>query len=123
MPNIPNPVFAGTVLEVMKPKFFLLIFAFFMLAAAFAMTRRKKVQKSDNVDTNFLKLTTAGFLEGVLTGLVGAGGGFLIIPILVLIGKVEMKKAIGSSLVIIAVKSLWDLRATCTTMLILNGSC
>ncbi|MCB0604344.1 MAG: sulfite exporter TauE/SafE family protein [Saprospiraceae bacterium] len=106
VPNIPNPVFAGTVLEVMKPKFFLLIFAFFMLAAAFAMTRRKKVQKSDNVDTNFLKLTTAGFLEGVLTGLVGAGGGFLIIPILVLIGKVEMKKAIGSSLVIIAVKSL-----------------
>lgn len=51
-------------------------------------------------------ITIAGLFEGLLTGLVGAGGGFLIIPALVLLGKVEMKKAIGSSLLIIAVKSL-----------------
>ncbi|MCO6460849.1 MAG: sulfite exporter TauE/SafE family protein [Saprospiraceae bacterium] len=106
VPNIPNPVFAETIFEVAKPRFFLLIFAFFMLAAAFAMTRKKKVKSDSDKGTNFLKLTSAGFFEGALTGLVGAGGGFLIIPILVLLGKVEMKKAIGSSLVIIAVKSL-----------------
>jgi len=106
IPLIPDPVFPGWALQVPKPTFFLLIFAGFMLAASFAMTRRKKVQKDENTKTNFFKITMAGFFEGALTGLVGAGGGFLIIPALVLLGKVEMKKAIGSSLVIIAVKSL-----------------
>jgi uncharacterized membrane protein YfcA len=43
---------------------------------------------------------------GALTGFVGAGGGFLIIPALVLLGKVQMKVAVGTSLVIIAAKSL-----------------
>ncbi len=102
----PDPVFAGTWIEVGKPSFFLLVFAVFMLAAAFAMTRKKKVEEDNTTNANSLMITIAGLFEGLLTGLVGAGGGFLIIPALVLLGKVEMKKAIGSSLLIIAVKSL-----------------
>src|SRR5436190_8809487 len=47
-----------------------------------------------------------GLVVGTLTGLVGAGGGFLIIPALVLFAKLSMKQAIGTSLVIIAAKSL-----------------
>ncbi|MDC1305303.1 sulfite exporter TauE/SafE family protein, partial [Salibacteraceae bacterium] len=47
-----------------------------------------------------------GAVVGTLTGLVGAGGGFLIIPALVLFAGLEMKRAIGTSLIIIAVKSL-----------------
>lgn len=46
-----------------------------------------------------------GVLVGVLTGLVGVGGGFLIVPALVLLGKIPMKQAIGTSLLVIAMKS------------------
>lgn len=106
IPLIPDPVFVDTWLQVPKPTFFLLIFAGFMLAAAFAMMRKSPIVKDVNTKINFFKITSAGFFEGCLTGIVGAGGGFLIIPALVLLGKVPMKKAIGSSLIIIAVKSL-----------------
>ena len=51
-------------------------------------------------------LAFVGLLEGLVTGIVGAGGGFLIIPALVLLGKLSMKKAIASSLFIITIKSL-----------------
>jgi len=47
-----------------------------------------------------------GLAEGMLTGIVGAGGGFLIIPALVLLGKLPMKKAIASSIFIISIKSM-----------------
>lgn len=47
-----------------------------------------------------------GLGEGMLTGIVGAGGGFLIIPALVILGKLPMKKAIASSIFIISIKSI-----------------
>jgi len=53
-----------------------------------------------------LTLMLVGLGEGLLTGIVGAGGGFLIIPALVILAKLPMKKAIASSLVIISIKSL-----------------
>src|SRR5690606_3969284 len=55
---------------------------------------------------NYLLILIEGTLVGILTGLVGAGGGFLIIPALVLLSKLPMKEAVGTSLVIIAAKSL-----------------
>lgn len=76
VPAIPDPVFAGTWIEVGKPSFFLLVFAVFMLAAAFAMTRKKKVEEDNTTNANSLMITIAGLFEGLLTGLVGAGGGF-----------------------------------------------
>jgi len=53
-----------------------------------------------------MKIIFEGFVVGGLTGLIGAGGGFLIIPSLVILGKIPMKEAVGTSLVIIAFKSL-----------------
>ena len=53
-----------------------------------------------------LTLMLVGLAEGMLTGIVGAGGGFLIIPALVLLGKLPMKKAIASSIFIISIKSM-----------------
>ena len=55
---------------------------------------------------NYPMILLEGSVVGVLTGLVGAGGGFLIIPALVLLAKMPMKKAVGTSLLIIAAKSL-----------------
>ena len=55
---------------------------------------------------NYPVILIEGLLVGMITGLVGAGGGFLIIPALVLLSKLPMKEAVGTSLVIIAAKSL-----------------
>lgn len=47
----------------------------------------------------------AGLFEGIITGIVGAGGGFIIVPVLMIFGKLSLKKAVVNSLFIIGVKS------------------
>jgi uncharacterized membrane protein YfcA len=93
-----------------KPVFFLLLFAVLMLAASISMIRENKnVESTKNgsgVSRSYLLVLLEGSVVGVLTGLVGAGGGFLIIPALVVLSGLPMKKAIGTSLIIIAAKSL-----------------
>ena len=69
---------------------------------AFTENVSRKQKKNNN-----LILTVEGFVVGVLTGIVGAGGGFLIIPALVLFANLPMKKAVATSLLIIAIKSLF----------------
>lgn len=92
-----------------KDKFIMLIFSLFMCVAA-AMMLLYKVKDSDKKKKNrFLILFNVlfeGAIIGVLTGFVGAGGGFLIIPALVLLLKVPIKKAIPCSLFIITAKSI-----------------
>ncbi|MFT6946262.1 MAG: putative membrane protein YfcA [Vicingaceae bacterium] len=77
------------------------------------MIRKKKTvnqELSNHSETshkfNYLLITVEGLGVGLVTGIVGAGGGFLIIPALVLLAKLPMKKAVATSLLIIAVKSL-----------------
>jgi len=83
-------------------------FAIIMLLAAFSMIRnkRKEQKESTEVSYNYPMIVVEGILVGFLTGIVGAGGGFLIIPALVLLAKLPMKKAVATSLMIIAIKSL-----------------
>jgi uncharacterized membrane protein YfcA len=70
--------------------------------------KQKKAAEADidEVKYNYPLILSEGAIVGVVTGLVGAGGGFLIIPALVLLAKLPMKKAVGTSLMIIAAKSL-----------------
>jgi uncharacterized membrane protein YfcA len=88
------------------------LFAVMMLLAAWSMVRKKNRQTPDAFEIGGpevlkpAKILLAGLLEGFFTGLVGAGGGFIIVPALVTIAKLPMKKAVGTSLVIMAVKSL-----------------
>lgn len=88
--------------------FQLILFAIVMLIAAGLMFRNKKVD-SENIDAGknqqWWIIAIEGLVVGVLTGLVGVGGGFLIVPALVLLGGLSMHIAIGTSLVIIAMKS------------------
>ena len=85
----------------------MIFFAVIMLAAAISMIReRKEVVLKKDVQFNYPLIIIEGLVVGVLTGLVGAGGGFLIIPALVLFANLPMKKAVATSLMIIAIKSL-----------------
>ena len=109
VPIIPDPVFSlgDTVLS--KGIFILLVFSALMVVAALSMIRKNKREVLDcneKINYNLPIILGEGILVGAITGLVGAGGGFLIIPALVLFGGLCMKKAVGTSLLIIAFKSL-----------------
>ena len=84
----------------------LAIFAGVMLLAAVMMFRRSAPASGDGTDRVFWKVMLDGFGVGVLTGIVGVGGGFLIVPALVLLCGLSMHLAIGTSLFIIAIKSI-----------------
>jgi uncharacterized membrane protein YfcA len=91
-----------------KNNFVMLFFALLMLAAALSIILGKKNKsENENIAPHLgMLLGLAGLAEGTVTGIVGAGGGFLIIPALVLLARLPMKNAIASSLFIITVKSL-----------------
>jgi len=83
------------------------VFAILMFFAAFSMLRNKeRATGSGMVSYNYPLIIIEGLLVGGITGFVGAGGGFLIIPALVILANLEIKIAIGTSLIIIAIKSL-----------------
>lgn len=109
VPIIPDPVFSLGDTIITKSIFILLVFSMLMVIAALSMIRKNKREVSDcneKINYNFPLILAEGILVGAITGLVGAGGGFLIIPALVLFGGLCMKKAVGTSLLIIALKSL-----------------
>ncbi len=109
MPAVPDVL--GTIgrMEIKKPMVIMVLFAVLMLMASVAMIRSKKdAESTENQQQKpaIGKLLLYGILIGLATGFLGAGGGFLIIPALVLLLNMPMKKAIGTSLLIIALNSL-----------------
>jgi uncharacterized membrane protein YfcA len=109
VPASPRELFTVGGLVITKSIMMMLLFAILMTFASVSMIRDKNGEGPD-CDTpqqfNYPLITLEGLVVGVLTGLVGAGGGFLIIPALVLLSKLPMKQAVGTSLLIIAMKSL-----------------
>lgn len=106
LPNIPDVLHFGSQL-LTKNDFVMLFFATLMLASAISMIFGKNKQVVDGMIPVYgVSLMMVGLGEGMLTGIVGAGGGFLIIPALVILGKLPMKKAIASSIFIISIKSI-----------------
>ena len=82
-------------------------FALLMIPAAFSMLKeREEKETTGAVVYNYLFIIIEGLIVGAITGMIGAGGGFLIIPALVILANVEMKIAVATSLIIIAFKSL-----------------
>lgn len=109
VPAIPTHVFSIGSFMVSKSLLLMVLFAILMIAASYSMIRKDK--KNGSADQgpqvfNYPMILLEGAVVGLITGLVGAGGGFLIIPALVLLSKLPMKEAVGTSLVIIAAKSL-----------------
>lgn len=109
VPAIPKVVFSIGGFEVTKSIIILVLFALLMIAASYSMIKKNGIKTDDNNGEqkfNYPLILIEGTVVGVLTGIVGAGGGFLIIPALVVLSKLPMKEAVGTSLVIIALKSL-----------------
>lgn len=109
VPAIPQEIFSIGDFTVTKSIFLMLLFAVLMIFASYSMIKKDKPITEDTQQKqqfNYQLILIEGILVGMLTGLVGAGGGFLIIPALVILSKLPMKEAVGTSLVIIAAKSL-----------------
>lgn len=109
VPAIPKEVFSVGDFMVTKSILMMLLFAVLMVVASFSMIKKDKKKKEEDLGPqkfNYPVILLEGAVVGIVTGLVGAGGGFLIIPALVLLSKLPMKEAVGTSLVIIAAKSL-----------------
>lgn len=135
VPAIPAELFTIGSFVVTKALMMMMIFAVLMVFASVSMIRSKNDKKEEAGPQvfNYPMILLEGAIVGLLTGLVGAGGGFLIIPALVLFSKLPMKQAIGTSLMIIAAKSLigftgdlgkqtmdWTLLASVTSLAIVG---
>ena len=110
VPLIPQEVLSVGGFLVTKSMLMMLLFAILMVAASVSMIREGKSSNGNGEPQpqvfNYPLIMLEGLVVGLLTGLVGAGGGFLIIPALVVLSKLPMKQAVGTSLLIIAAKSL-----------------
>ncbi len=108
VPAIPETLFSIGDFTVTRNLGIMVFFALIMLIAAISMigSSKKTDAPSNGKKLNYPLIFIEGFVVGILTGIVGAGGGFLIIPALVLLAKLPMKQAVATSLLIIAIKSL-----------------
>lgn len=112
LPAIPAHIFSIGSLAVSKEMLLMVVFAILMLLASYSMIRSRdnetgREQTDEKRQGKVFPLMLLGLVIGVITGLLGAGGGFLIIPTLVLFLNLSMKKAVGTSLLIIAINSLF----------------
>ncbi|HKR04035.1 MAG TPA: sulfite exporter TauE/SafE family protein [Bacteroidia bacterium] len=108
IPAIPNPVITVSSFVVSKELFIMLFFALLMMVVAYTMIRNDDLKDIEEIEIrqpDYSWLKFIGFVSGILTGLTGAGGGFIIIPALVLFAKVSIRTSVGTSLLIITANS------------------
>ena len=108
IPAIPNELFKIQDFTITKDLAIMLFFAGVMLFTSISIIRdnRDSENTSSNKKYNYQLIIIEGLVVGTITGIVGAGGGFLIIPALVLFAGLPMKRAVATSLLIISIKSL-----------------
>lgn len=108
VPNIPELLFSAGTFQVTKPIAIMVLFAIVMIMSALKMIQVSSTRNEEPIPikNKYLKIVSQGLIIGVIAGTVGAGGGFLIIPALVVLVRMPMKIAIGTSLFIVALQSL-----------------
>ena len=106
IPAIPEIIYQSEGFTLTKRVLILGTFALLMILASFSMIRGRRELRSDSQRIKTFLVIVEGILIGFLTGFVGAGGGFLIIPALVFLTGLPFKTAVGTSLFIIAINSL-----------------
>lgn len=105
VPRIPDIIIEVPIL-ITKNTFLMLFFAVIMIFGALSVLKKKSQDTNNEEKRNLILIGIQTFTIGIIIGLVGAGGGFLIIPTLILFAKLPMRKAVGTSLFIIAMNSL-----------------
>ena len=105
VPEIPKVIIESPIL-ITKDTFLMLFFAVIMIFGALSVLKKKSQNTNSEEKRNLILIGIQTFTIGIIIGLVGAGGGFLIIPSLILFAKLPMRKAVGTSLFIIAMNSL-----------------
>jgi uncharacterized membrane protein YfcA len=105
IPSIPEIVFQTPSIIVSKRLLILGVFSLLMATASLSMILGRK-EIEERKDSQITLAMIEGLLVGFLTGLVGAGGGFLIIPALVFLTRLPFKTAVGTSLFVIAINAL-----------------
>lgn len=103
LPSIPQQLFTINNIIITKDILLMLVFAVLMIAASLSMIKKRIDATPQRVE--FIKLIFVGILVGFVTGFLGAGGGFLIIPALLFMGSLSMKQAVGTSLLIVFINS------------------
>ncbi|WP_113662388.1 sulfite exporter TauE/SafE family protein [Pedobacter nanyangensis] len=106
LPSIPEHITNIGSFDLSRSILLMVFFAILMVFASYSMIKKGSVDELQHHDTSIFSVVWQGAAVGVVTGLIGAGGGFLIIPALVNLLKLPVKTAIGTSLLIIAVNSL-----------------
>lgn len=108
VPLMPHEILHIGSFHLTKDVFILILFAILMIGASLSMIRPPKRFKTSQgkYEMKYVLILLEGLIVGGMTGMVGAGGGFLIIPALVILARLPMKEAIGTSLIIITMKSL-----------------
>jgi uncharacterized protein len=107
VPNIPDTIFTSESFTLHKSVLIMIVFAFVMVFASVRMIKPLQEKLVSNEEKlNYLKIALMGILIGLVSGFVGAGGGFLIVPTLLFFAKTPMKMAVGTSLLIVSLQSL-----------------
>jgi uncharacterized protein len=121
---LPDPIFNNGTFVVTKDILILVTFAVLMVLAALSMIRPLRLSSANTSPMKsiyrWLLTIVEGLGVGLVTGFVGAGGGFLVIPALVVLGKLPMRMAVGTSLFVIALKSLTGFIGDVESQLIIN---
>lgn len=107
VPGIPETLFSVGDFSLTKDMGIMVFFALIMIIASYSMIKNKK----ENLNTTegsqpYYRTFVQGLAIGTITGIIGAGGGFLYVPALVLWANIPMKKAVGTSLIIVTINSL-----------------
>ena len=106
MPWMPDIFFNKGDFLLTKNMGIMIFFAVIMLIASISMIRDNKDEKILQTKLPYYKVFIQGLTIGAITGIIGAGGGFLYVPALVIWANIPMKKAVGTSLVIVSINSL-----------------
>ncbi|MFC5193778.1 sulfite exporter TauE/SafE family protein [Bizionia hallyeonensis] len=107
IPALPEVMFTIGNFEFTRRMVMFGMFSILMIPAALSMLRDVKLKpENTQVSYNYPLIIIEGLLIGAITGMIGAGGGFLIIPALVLLANVDIKVAVATSLIIIAMNAL-----------------
>lgn len=107
LPLLPDILYESNFMMIHKDTAIMVFFALVMLISSISMIRgrRDKLDKS-NPELNYPLIFCQGIVVGIVTGIVGAGGGFMIIPAMVFFANMEMKRAVATSLMVVAINSL-----------------